>query len=318
MGFIDKFKEIFFEPVEPEEYVPKKEVTVAKKIELPPETKRVREEPAIAVMEQKEKNQEEIKPARQLVDFDDRDFKMEGAKEEKYQEPKSHYEEIEEEIAVYQEPAKQETIERKYESVYEKSYETSSMKQEKRKEYSGLYEGNDRKKEFRPSPIISPIYGVLDKNYRKEEIVSKSEMRLQTATTSKRIDIDKVREKAYGDLASEITASILGEDEVEEKEEPTPSEENLLYDLNDDSAPKIAKVTVGDAEEYFNELGLEYNVDYQDSSTDKKKEEPEKKETKEPIEEKETEEISKKQEKKEEPLENNLFDLIDTMYEEKE
>lgn len=29
------------------------------------------------------------------------------------------------------------------------------------------------KKVFKPSPIISPVYGVLDKNYHKEDIVTK-------------------------------------------------------------------------------------------------------------------------------------------------
>ena len=46
--------------------------------------------------------------------------------------------------------------------------------------------------------------------------------------------------------------------------------ENTFYDLNIDS-PAVEKVTVGDAEEYFNDLGLEYNVDYVDVSKEKKK-----------------------------------------------
>ena len=49
----------------------------------------------------------------------------------------------------------------------------------------------------------------------------------------------------------------------EEKEEPS----NLLLDLTDEAkAPEISNVTMGDAEEYFEDLGLEYNKDYIDSS----------------------------------------------------
>ena len=60
---------------------------------------------------------------------------------------------------------------------------------------------------FTPSPIISPIYGILDKNYKKEEIVTKKEVRLSVAST-KKVDLDYVREKAYGYLANDISESI--------------------------------------------------------------------------------------------------------------
>ena len=85
------------------------------------------------------------------------------------------------------------------------------------------------------------------------------------------------------------------EQEIEEKDE----DENTFYDLNVDS-PAVNKVTVGDAEEYFNDLGLEYNVDYKDNSTEK------------------TSKTVSSEEKSDQPLENNLFDLLETMYEDKE
>ena len=168
-----------------------------------------------------------------------------------------------------------------------------------------LYEGREEKKDkpiFRPTPIISPIYGILDKNYKKEEIVTKKPIVLSTSS-SRRMDLDQVREKAYGDLASDITAS-MEEEKVEAKEEESVSE-NTFYDLNIDS-PAVERVTVGDAEEYFNDLGLEYNVDYKDNSIERA-----------------TGRRSVRNEKKEledddTSLENNLFDLIESMYEDKE
>ncbi len=43
-------------------------------------------------------------------------------------------------------------------------------------------------------------------------------------------------------------------------------EDNLLYDMSDTTTtPVVNKVTVADAEEYFDDLGLEYNIDYKDS-----------------------------------------------------
>ena len=63
------------------------------------------------------------------------------------------------------------------------------------------------KKRFKPTPIISPVYGVLDKNYHKEEIVDK------TKKGSSRISaktLDDVRKKAYGSLEDDIETTLFG------------------------------------------------------------------------------------------------------------
>lgn len=54
------------------------------------------------------------------------------------------------------------------------------------------------KKKFRPSPIISPVYGILNQDYKADEIISKKDY----AST---INIEEVRKKAF-----------------EKKEEPKP------------------------------------------------------------------------------------------------
>ena len=33
-----------------------------------------------------------------------------------------------------------------------------------------------QKKAFKPSPVISPVYGILDKNYKKEDVITRDEM----------------------------------------------------------------------------------------------------------------------------------------------
>lgn len=50
-------------------------------------------------------------------------------------------------------------------------------------------------KAFKLTPIISPVYGVLDKNYKKEEVVSVKDGLLDNEVET---DIDAVRSKAYG------------------------------------------------------------------------------------------------------------------------
>ena len=56
-------------------------------------------------------------------------------------------------------------------------------------------------KKFTPSPVISPVYGVLDKNYRKEDILPRAS---SEGTLPKIMDVDNVRKKAFGFLEKNI------------------------------------------------------------------------------------------------------------------
>ena len=217
------------------------------------------------------------------------------------------------------------------------------------KEYGS--ENKDDKNYFRPSPIISPIYGILDKNYRKEDVVSKREVHLTSSYAKSNMNVDDIRNKAYGRRSVE---------EVPETTPPAPKtvpavfevaaeDENLLVDLTDEKKPEVKELTVGDAMEYYHDLGLEYNVDYVDASnknpvkskvdgleeelqetidnSPEEVSEPVIEKTMEipqevvetPVEEKTTEEKETPviEEKKESTLDeddDNLFDLIDSMY----
>lgn len=122
----------------------------------------------------------------------------------------------------------------------------------------GTYDKKDEKTYFKPSPIISPIYGILDKNYKKEDVVQKKEIRLTTNYTRSNISVDDIRDKAYGNKHDSFDESA--------KFEVDEEEENTLVDLNDTSKPSVKEVTMGDALEYFQDLGLEYNVDYVDAT----------------------------------------------------
>ena len=218
----------------------------------------------------------------------------------------------------------------------------------------GSYDSNDDRDGFKPSPIISPIYGILDKNYKKEDVVAKKEIRHSSTYTRKNLNVDDIRNKAYGRKNNV-------DDTIESKNEDDNVDENLLVDLSDEKEkPEVKEITVGDAMEYFQDLGLEYNVDYVDASNNKNvgkkkpeevldevEEEPKPKKEKKIETEPETEPVKKeieegpKQEEKEEehnvdvpkiteatPVEvknesdeevlddDNLFDLIDSMYKE--
>ena len=142
--------------------------------------------------------------------------------------------------------------------------------------------------------------------------MTKKEVRITSSYKSKNIDVDSVREKAYGnsdDIFEEELTSNKQKDFQDNKQEENTDirEEDSLLDISDDNTPSVAKVTMGDAEEYYSDLGLEYNIDYKDVSHEKAtgrrtdlknfdEEEPKKDDA---------------------SIEDNLFDLIDSMYDEK-
>lgn len=181
------------------------------------------------------------------------------------------------------------------------------------------YEQKDEKSYFKPSPIISPIYGILDKNYSKDDIVPKREIKFTSSFVRDKVSVDDVREKAFG--KSEDEAIHESKAEVNKPTFEVEDEDNLLVDLSSDTEkPAVKDVTMGDALEYFHDLGLEYNVDYVDAGkkTTSKREKDSYDEVVEekPKEEKKTVVVD---EKKEDVTEDdNLFDLIDSMYQEQD
>lgn len=220
------------------------------------------------------------------------------------------------------------------------------FKEVPKKEEKILYGGYETKKEeikkekFRPSPIISPVYGLVEQPKKEETKERKTLDHIFVEERKKEINFDSIREKAFGDIRVK-------------KEEPESIEEekSLLYDMQEDNdLPSIGKITLGDAEEYFEDLGLEYEVDYKDEAKQNMTRSLKNKELTEIVEEEIKEEIKIEEEIKEEvveeqpkktrttrtkkkevapveevveeeyqePEEKNLYDLIDMMYESKE
>ena len=266
-----------------EEEVEVKETTVAKKIE----TSKV-EQPVINHYEEEKKEENipslEYKKEDASIIFDVEDF-------------------IEEKEEVYEEPKKEVS-----EKILYGGYEVKE------------YEKIEEKDKFKPSPVISPVYGIVDKNYKKEESKkTESERkpldRLFVEEKKKVVDFDTIRQKAYGY-------------EPIKHEEESPEEQNLLYEMQElEEKPGIEKISIGDAEEYFEDLGLEYDVDYTDLAKQKMTRAKKNKELTEVVEEEIKEEIKIEQEimeqhevvaeKEDTAEEKNLYDLIDMMYEEK-
>ena len=167
-------------------------------------------------------------------------------------------------------------------------------------------------KNWTPSPIISPIYGILDKNYKKEEVKENKEIRLSSRPS--RMDVDSIRNKAFGDLEYDLFDNIKDENQIERNISELEEQENYernkktikkSYESNENIKPTIDKVTLGEADEYYNDLGLAYNTDYKDLSKDIS----------------DGKILKEKRIKKgisDDKLEDNLFDLIESMYDREE
>ena len=103
-------------------------------------------------------------------------------------------------------------------------------------------------------------------------------------------------------------------------QEIVKKEENIV-DLKEEAVPNVKNVTIEDASEYYNDLGLEYNVNYKDnrvSSVDEFSDDEEIKVRKEEKAKttKRLQEESDKNKKNQDPTdEEDLFNLIESMYE---
>ena len=165
-----------------------------------------------------------------------------------------------------------------------------------------LYQGSKRKEEskkFKPSPIISPIYGLLDEegNMVKEE-------KETSGSYLEDYNIDEVRKKAYGRLDDELedTIKTLKTKTIEEAEKDAKEElsrekvkivETKLENVDDDDDDMILP----------NVSFKEIDVDKETNKKSKKKEEKVKK-------------TASDDDDDDDTKEQDLFNLIDTMYNE--
>lgn len=96
------------------------------------------------------------------------------------------------------------------------------------------------KKTFKPSPVISPVYGVLDKNYSKEDITTKDGL---INDYDAKIDIDYVINKAYGEVKTREEKNKLefSEEPIDLFEEKTGVVEDPVVDNTTDEVDEKIK-----------------------------------------------------------------------------
>ena len=277
MGVFSKLKNIFYDEVEVDE--PSTEIKIDK-----PAKKEVVEKPRV----------EEIKVVRQEV------REPEKKEEVKREEPTNNerdlfrsertfnftqFDDDEDEINL---PPRRNVLER----------EKRTVKQEVKEPVV------EQPKVFKPSPVISPIYGILDKDYKKEEMTAKKVEVKETPLSANTINYDTVRRKAYGTLEDDLEDTLNKmnkltpndiqaevqkiDNDVNKLEERSNKIEDLITKI--ESSPEMNKnVSVGELED---RVKLE-NFD-------------------------DTTELSNDKTMTDSTLEHDLFNLIDSMYDDKE
>ena len=156
--------------------------------------------------------------------------------------------------------------------------------------------GNIRKKKkFKPSPIISPVFGILNQDYKAEDIVTKKD-------NPSNIDIEVVRKKAFEPKQEEVIPHIdepvvtffEEKETIKLKEEPKREEYKTIDDL---------------LEQASDEISLEDTLEIpKTNNLDAIEEELEKLDSEEKTTHKDLEDT----------LDSDLFELIDSMYDERE
>lgn len=96
----------------------------------------------------------------------------------------------------------------------------------------------EEKKVFKPTPIISPVYGVLDKNYHKEDIVSRTDYK-STPVNSSEVSIDSIRNKAYGTLEDELENTLFGRNSILFKQDEDELENIEISEISDDALTSL-------------------------------------------------------------------------------
>ena len=268
MGLVKKLKDKLFE--EEEEYTEPVKVREEEKEET---IKSVKIEPEV---EEVKGSTKELTSERELFRSDN-SFKFPDFDEEEFSS-----------IARPQPKPKASVLEYERKKTVEKRTDYGRYERIETREYT-------EKRKFKPSPIISPVYGILNQDYKAEDIVNKKD-------NASNIDIEAVRKKAFETKQEEI---------INPNDEPVVTffEEKETVKIKEDLKKDEYKSIDDLLEQAADEISLEDTLEIPKSNNlDVIEEELEKLDNNEKSTLKDLDDT----------LDNDLFELIDSMYDDRE
>ena len=170
-------------------------------------------------------------------------------------------------------------------------------KKEQPRDYSKFLQSKkeEKKKIFTPSPVISPVYGVLNQNYTKDDVI------IKTDTGVKGPSLEDVRKKAY-----EKKKEVENKKVEDEFAEPLKTLDEILISNQEIQKEKIIENDViPEVPEEITKAEFISENDKVEATAEMPK-----------VEDKKSEVETKDDE--DDTLEKDLFNLIDSMYENKD
>lgn len=274
MSLVKKLKDILFEEeeyTEPIKIVEEKKEEIPSTIKIEPEEEKKEVPKVNEVTSERElfKNENNFR----FPDFDEEEFTSNITQKKPQAKPSSN------------------VLEYERKKTYEKRTDYGRYERVETREYT-------EKKKFKPSPIISPVYGILNQDYKADDIVKKE-------SNTSNIDIDSVRKKAFESQKEEQEEVIQNIEEpvvtffeeketVKLKEMPKREDYKSIDDLLEEASDEI---TLEDTLE----MPLTNNLDAIEEELEKLEVEP-----------------KEKGKDLDDTLDSDLFELIDSMYDERE
>ena len=127
--------------------------------------------------------------------------------------------------------------------------------------YERLVEPRESKA-FKPTPIISPVYGIISGD---KPVVEPKKDEIKIVPKKKNdATFDSIREKAYGNLEHELETAIVADDKDIfynlRGEESEVEEENILYDFVS-TDEDLSNITLEEAQESYEYRGIPFDND---------------------------------------------------------
>ncbi len=278
MKFLDKVKNMFTEEVEEEQ--PTNEVKVEQIVPEPRKENKIADE--FEEIREKEIKKEEKKP----VFFTDDDFNDLDNYFKKEKEEKVIVEEKKDKVRSNEVSINKSSRLNDYDPVKSAGDYLNKYNEEEKVPYQGNTVEEKKTTKFKPTPIISPVYGILDKNYHKEDIVNKKDNNFKTNDYS---SVDSVRDKAYGTLEDELENTLFGSNSIlfnekDKKIENKDDDLDFFDDLEQETSLDKPNEDLRDLENITMDIGKELDT------------------------------LLNKDKKSDTDSDDDLFNLIDTMY----
>ena len=288
MGLFNKLKNALFE-VEEIEVSPSPEKVISKEESVEPKKREVY--PKEELPREPERDLFKAENTFKFPDFDEEEFVTNYRPTEIEEKPKTEESKPKE---VTSSGSRKNDFERLSPLGYDTNTKNKNSHKETRREKVAVAEKKktEPQKGFRPSPVISPVYGVLDKNYKKEDILP--------VQTKEKVNVDMIRNKTKKENILDDYLSASADSVISLEEEKTGSPLNRIS-----RASKNAK--------HRQEIEEEDDNNLQDFGSEIEKELEQKEDHLEVLDKE-----PKNRDIDEDTLESDLFDLIDSMYDNRE